>query len=105
MNIQETLLLAAKAGVKFRLDGDHLGFRAPKGAMTKELRDEVMRHKSDLIAMLQRDRTEEPALPIPRATAPVAEGVPLSSGQERLWLIDRLAGASALYNLHFGLRW
>ncbi|OJT19749.1 peptide synthetase [Archangium sp. Cb G35] len=39
-----------------------------------------------------------PPRPVPRGTAPR-----LSSGQLRLWFLDRLAPGTPLYNVHFGL--
>ncbi len=45
------------------------------------------------------------ALSIPRAVAPETDLAPLSPGQERLWLLDRLVGPSPLYNVHFSWQW
>ncbi|XXX76161.1 amino acid adenylation domain-containing protein [Sorangium sp. So ce134] len=41
--------------------------------------------------------------PIPRFD-PASGAAPLSSGQERLWLLDHLSPGTALYNVHLGLR-
>jgi Condensation domain/TubC N-terminal docking domain len=104
VNTSELLLAAARTGIKFWLHCDRLAYRAPAGAMTSELRDEVILHKADIIALLQ-------ARPLKQfstaAQAPVAEGddIPLASGQERLWLVERRMGASPLYNVHFRLVW
>ncbi len=96
----EILWRAAQAGVVFWLEDDRLAYRAPRLAMTDELRDEIISHKAELIAVLRKNQLEVP-LPAP---AGVREG-PLASGQERLWLIDRRIGPSPLYNIHFRLRW
>jgi hypothetical protein len=104
----ELLLLAARAGVTFRLDGDRLAYRAPAGQMTGELRDEVIAHKAELIDMLRRSRLDHTTpVPSPAGPAPAAgNGAgPLASGQERLWLIERRLGPSPLYNIHFQLLW
>jgi hypothetical protein len=90
--------------VKFWLDGDRLAYRAPKGGMTARLREEVISHKADLIAMLQRDRLDVVS-PISRTALSELNWGPLASGQERLWLIERRTGASPLYNVHFRLQW
>jgi hypothetical protein len=100
----ELLLLAARAGVTFWLDGDRLAYRAPAGRMTGDLRDEVIAHKAELIAMLRRNRLDA-AFPVPTASSARDGGSPLASGQERLWLIERRLGRSPLYNIHFRLRW
>jgi Condensation domain/TubC N-terminal docking domain len=104
VNTSELLMLAARAGVKFWLDGDRLAYRAPKGGMTDSLREEVISHKAELIAMLQRDRLDVVS-PISRTALSELNWGPLASGQERLWLIERRTGASPLYNVHFRLQW
>ena len=104
MNTSELLLIAARMGIAFWLQGDKLAYRAPAGAMTSELREEVILHKGDLVALL---RIGSPKQFTTAAQAPVAEDhdIPLSSGQERLWLVERRMGASSLYNVHFRLLW
>ena len=104
MNISELLLRAANAGVVFWLEDDRLAYRAPKLGMTNELREEIIRHKADLIVVLRKNR---PDVPVPAAPAPCPGGGRglLASGQERLWLIERRMGPSSLYNVHFRLRW
>lgn len=104
MNTSELLLLAARTGMKFWLDGDKLAYRVPTEGMTDELRKEVILHKADLIAMLRKESVDT-ASAIPRAPSPEENEWYLSSGQERLWLIERRIGASPLNNLHFRLLW
>jgi hypothetical protein len=104
MNTSELLWLAARAGVTFWLDDDRLAYRAPRGSMTDELRKEIVLHKADLIAMLQRNRLET-AFPIAQIPLSDENEGPLASGQERLWLIERRIGPSSLYNIHFRLLW
>jgi Condensation domain/TubC N-terminal docking domain len=104
VNISELLLLAARADIKFWLDGDKLAYRGPREAMTDELRNEVVLHKAELIAMLQTDRLEA-ASTIQRAPSGEEDGWRLASGQERLWLIERRIGPSPLHNVHFRIFW
>jgi len=104
VNTSELLLLAARVGMKFWLDGDNLAYRVPNEAMTDDLRSEVILHKADLIAMLQKQSLDSES-GIWRAPFPEENGGCLSSGQERLWLIERRIGASPLHNLHFRLLW
>jgi hypothetical protein len=103
---RELLWRAAQAGVVFWLEDNRLAYRAPKLAMTGQLRDEIIRHKAELIAVLRKNHLDVP-LPPPATSGPTATGstTPLASGQERLWLIDRRIGPSPLYNIHFRLRW
>jgi acyl carrier protein len=104
MKTSELLLLAARAGVKFWLDGDDLAYGGPNGSMTDKLQEEVILHRADIIAILQRDRLNVVA-PIPRTEFSEKDDAPLASGQERLWLIERRIGASPLHNMHFRLQW
>lgn len=104
MNTSELLLLAARAGMKFWLDGDRLAYRVPNERITDELRKEVILHKADLIAMLRKESLDA-ASAIPRASFNEENEWYLSSGQERLWLIERRIGASPLHNVHFRLLW
>lgn len=105
MSLEDVLSTAVTRGVTFLLEGDELAYRAPKGAMTKELRDAVVSHKQELIAALKRAHAEKGEAPIPRSELPDTEPAPLSPGQERLWLIDRLTGPSPLYNVHLRMEW
>lgn len=104
MNTSELLLLAARADIKFWLDGDKLAYRGPREAMTDEIRKEIALHKADLIAMLQADRLDA-ASTIQRVPSKEQDGWQLASGQERLWLIEHRIGASPLYNVHFRILW
>lgn len=104
MNTSELLLLAARSGIKFWLDGDKLAYRGPREAMTDELRNEIVLHKADLIAMLQTERLDA-ASTIQRVPLGEEDGWQLASGQERLWLIEHRIGASPLYNVHFRILW
>lgn len=104
MNTSELLLHAARAGIKFWLDDGRLAYRAPKGNMTDELRKEIVLHKADLIVMLHRESLDAIAPVLPESSDGDDNG-PLSSGQERLWLIEHRVGASSLYNLPFRLLW
>lgn len=104
MNTSELLLLAARADMRLWLDGDKLAYRIPAEGMTDELRNEVILHKAELIALLRKE-TREAASAIPRTQRPDDSDCQLASNQERLWLIERRIGASPLHNLHFRLLW
>jgi amino acid adenylation domain-containing protein len=105
VTLEDILSLAVTRGITFRLEGNELAYRAPKGAMNDELRSALTSRKEELRALLERARASEPPDAIPRGTAPDAEPALLSPGQERLWLIDRMIGESPLYNVHVRLKW
>lgn len=104
MNTSEILIRAARDGVTFWLDDGRLAYRAPKGKMTSEFRDEIIRQKESLISMLRQGEAAAPRQ-IEPSTISGEHGHPLSSGQERIWLIERRIGKSALHNVHFRLLW
>jgi hypothetical protein len=105
LTTSELLMRAAREGVTFWLDNGRLAYRAPKGKVTGEFRDEIIRYKEDLISLLQQDALG--ALTQINAESSAAEEIDyaLSSGQERIWLIERRIGQSTLHNVHFRLLW
>ncbi len=66
---------------------------APVGALADDLRQELARHRQDLIAMLGPD--SGPSLP--RASQ-AERPWPLGSGQQRLWFLNQATPSSAAYN-------
>nr|AYM54496.1 nonribosomal peptide synthase [Myxococcus fulvus] len=104
MSVRELLSTLAARGVRLRVDGEKLVVDAGKAVLTPELRAELSANKGDILAFLGKHSAREvsssaPALPLARP-----EVIPLSSGQERLWFLDRLSPGTAQYNVHLGLR-
>jgi len=60
----ELLTTIKHLGITLQVDGDRLKFGAPAGALTPELKDEMVKHKPALLAVL----------------APVAEYITLAGG-------------------------
>src|ERR1043165_5436441 len=96
----EALLARLRAAdVRLALDAGKLKVNAPKGALTDELRATIGARREELIHALKQandasaERAKGPQR-IPR-TAPL----PVSSAQQRLWFLDRMAPGSPLYNI------
>ena len=78
-------------------EGDTLRYDAPPGALTPDLRQELLERKQEILIFLRTDQVDTsyggpPILPVARG-----RGLPLSFAQQRLWFLRRLASASAFY--------
>lgn len=96
MTIAQLLARLARADIKLTVTDGKLGFDAPAGAFTEELRALVVAQKSEIIDFLSQAQAEAGNQIMPRAPGSAA---PLSFQQQRLWFLDQLEGPSAVYNM------
>jgi amino acid adenylation domain-containing protein len=94
MNAYQLLELFNRNAIGLVADGDKLRCKAPRGFLTPELRDELSRHKHQLIAILTGQAGGETIT----RRAPDAGPLPLSFPQRQLWFLDQLAPGSPFYN-------
>ena len=89
--------------IRLWADGGSLKCRAPRGALTPELRDELADRKIEILSLL---RESEPQKKAAAPLEPISrEGeLPLSFSQERLWFLHQVAPESAAYNIVSSLR-
>lgn len=85
-------------------DKKQLRFNAPQGAMTPEMREEIVAHKEEIIAFLQSVKSTAyqelpPIVPVPRNGR-----IPLSFAQQRLWFLRQLDPDNREYNLGEAIR-
>ena len=85
------------------IEGSNLRCRAPKGALTQEMRTRLADRKTEILALLKRsDPAKRAATPL---SAVSRDGdLPLSFSQERLWFLHQLEPDSAAYNIVSSLR-
>ncbi|MES2936896.1 MAG: amino acid adenylation domain-containing protein [Pseudomonadota bacterium] len=96
MNAYQLLELFNRSGVVLQVDGDALHCKAPRGFMTDALREELKRHKQELVAILS-GRGRDGAI-LPRARTDADAGLPLSFAQRQLWFLWQLEPESPYYN-------
>ncbi|MFI0486728.1 amino acid adenylation domain-containing protein [Actinomadura sp. 9N215] len=97
MTALELLTRLRALGVEVRRDGDRLHVRAPKGALTPELRRDFGTHRAEILALLRQAEAAPVADHIARCSRDAV--LPLSFAQQRLWFLDRLRPDETEYNL------
>ncbi|MEJ7808102.1 MAG: condensation domain-containing protein, partial [Telluria sp.] len=92
--------ILADARIQLSMENGALKVDAPKGAVTPAILAELKKNKEELLKYLQKAQDQG------RQLSPVSRDLPLrlSYGQQRLWLLDRIDGGSAHYNMPAALK-
>jgi mycobactin phenyloxazoline synthetase len=88
MSVEALLSRLAERGVELRLEpGGHLRYRGPSGALTADLKEELRRHRDEVVARLE----EGPASPLRPVRRPGErfEPFPLTPLQAAYWLGEK----------------
>ncbi|HEX8617331.1 MAG TPA: amino acid adenylation domain-containing protein, partial [Thermoanaerobaculia bacterium] len=96
--VSEFLNELASKGVKLSAEAGQLSCYAPKGTLTSELRDGIVRYKSEIIALLEGWEQKQSTPAEDRPAARAAE-FPLSAGQQGLYILQKLHPAMSAYNV------
>ena len=80
-----------QAGIRLSASNGQLNFRAPKGAMTTELKAQIRDSKADILRFFSE---QESILPIEAANY-----YALSHAQQRIWMLSQIEQDGALFNV------
>ncbi len=95
--VHEFLEKLAQEGVKLSVEAGQLNCYAPKGKLTPETRDGIVRFRTELIGLLVGRE-----IPATQASSRAAERVkefPLSAGQKGLYILQKLHPEMSAYNV------
>jgi arthrofactin-type cyclic lipopeptide synthetase C len=101
--VLEFLNQLASKGVKLSAAAGQLNCYAQKGALTPDLRNGIVRHKAEIIALLERNE-KKPPVPIETGAARRASEFPLSAGQKGLYILQKLHPEMSAYNVPLCLK-
>lgn len=104
MKVAQLLAELSEQGVQLRADGDHLRIRAPKGVMTTEMRDLLVKHKAELVLLLRQHTTSINATELPLVPVSRERDLLLSFAQQRMWFLSRLQPNNPSYNISVAAR-
>ncbi|AUT01014.1 non-ribosomal peptide synthetase [Nostoc sp. CENA543] len=104
MAIFEFLSLLNTLDIKIWIEDDQLRYRAPKGAMTAEIKEQLKERKAEIIAFLQEAQTATQLTSLSLDPVSRNKDLPLSFAQQRMWFLSQLDGESTFYNESFQLR-
>ncbi len=101
MSVHELLSQIAALGIKLWLDdGGVLRYRAPKGAMTDAVAQQLREHRGAVVEWLKTAVDQGPQ----RQSGADDSGATLSFAQRRLWVTQQMDRGSAAYNVPLRLR-
>ncbi|OUR88830.1 hypothetical protein A9Q81_22995, partial [Gammaproteobacteria bacterium 42_54_T18] len=102
MTVYDIVSKLNSAGIKVWVDDGQLKLKAPKGAMTKALKDEIVANKSELIQFLpsvQAATKQEDIIPVVSRDGDLA----LSYAQQRMWFLAQLEPGNTAYHIRTAL--
>ncbi|OPX42337.1 linear gramicidin synthase subunit B [Ruminiclostridium hungatei] len=104
MSITVFLAELQKMDIRLWLEEGRLRYSAPEGALTEEVRKEILARRQDIIDFLQAVRHSERTRENSLMPEPRPEKIPLSYAQKWLWLYSQKESSSFAYNIPAALR-
>lgn len=99
MTVYELMAKMGAVGIKLWVEEGQLKFKAPKGALTPELKQNLIDNKQAVIDFLSETKVVESG---GGATLPKVDRqgfIPLSHAQQRLWFIEQLTPGSSTFHI------
>ena len=88
-----------KLDITIKVVNDSLDIKAPKGVLNEELLKEIKACKSDLINLINQYSTLKARESEPIPVVEKSKDYPLSSSQNRLWVLSQIDEANRSYNI------
>jgi amino acid adenylation domain-containing protein len=104
MNIVEFLSDLNRLEIKLWLEEEKLRYKAPKGAMTAEIKQEIAARKPEILAFLKQAKATSKSAELVISPMSRDNKIPLSFAQQRLWFLHQLSPDSQSYNMLDALR-
>ena len=103
-NISELLSRLRKLGIRLQVDKDRLRVDAPVGVLSSSLREELSRHKSEIIQYFENGEFLGPKDLSPISPLSRDGELEVSFSQERLWFLSQLEPDNEAYHINGALR-
>ena len=103
MTLVELLSALYTRSINVWADGERLRYSAPLGALTPDVREELVKHKADLLTFLNETCRMQRVTWAPITKVPRETKLMPSINQRRLWFIDQLQ-ANTAFNCYRAFR-
>ncbi|OLT58219.1 non-ribosomal peptide synthetase [Moorena bouillonii] len=91
-------------GVKLWIEQEQLECYAPKGAMTAELKQNLVERKTEILEFIREVQITQKSVASSIQSVSREQVIPLSFAQQRLWFIETMGLSSNAYNMPLILR-
>ena len=102
--VEDLIAEMGRKGIRAWAEDGRLRFKAPRGAMTDDLRGRLREHKQAVLDFLTAAQDPRPSAGPPIVPVPRTDPMPTSFGQQRFWILDQIDPGSASYHIAQGVR-